>query len=81
MCPHCLKQSQLFGANPDGGVKAACEKHGVDYLGDIPLAPSIAEDADRGKPTVVAAPPEDERALPFWELADRVAERIGLKKQ
>ena len=33
-----------------------CEQYGVDFLGSLPLNLSIREQADSGKPTVVAEP-------------------------
>ena len=46
-------------------------------LGDIPLHAEICEDADRGKPTVVAKPnsPQGEA---FTELAHRIGQGIRL---
>ena len=55
----------------------ACEEHGIDFLGDIPLHASICDDADRGKPTVVSEP-ESERAKVFLEIAERVRRKIDL---
>jgi ATP-binding protein involved in chromosome partitioning len=46
-------------------------------LGDIALHASICDDADRGKPTVVAEP-ESERAKAFMAIADEVGAKIGL---
>lgn len=52
-CPNCSHTTHIFGVD---GVKRECEKHGIKLLGDIPLDPHICEDADKGKPTVVARP-------------------------
>ncbi|KAA8565589.1 hypothetical protein EYC84_009441 [Monilinia fructicola] len=51
--------------------------HGIDFLGDIPLHASICDDADRGKPTVVAEP-ESERAKAFMSITELVGKKIGL---
>src|SRR5882757_9610376 len=53
-CPHCHNSTHIFGSH--SGVTHACEEHGINFLGDIPLHASICDDADRGKPTVVAEP-------------------------
>lgn len=74
-CPHCLGRTHIFGSH--SGVTHACEEYGIPFLGDVPLHASICDDADRGKPTVVAEP-ESERALAFMEIADEVAVKIGL---
>lgn len=76
-CPHCQNSTHIFGAH--SGVTHACEKHGIDFLGDIPLHASICDDADRGKPTVVSEP-ESERAKAFMTIADQIGNKIGLDK-
>ncbi|KAL8754418.1 MAG: hypothetical protein Q9184_005118 [Pyrenodesmia sp. 2 TL-2023] len=73
-CPNCSLSTHIFGAE---GVTKACEKHNVPFLGDIPLHASICDDADKGKPTVVAEP-ESTRAKVFTVIAEQVANRIGL---
>jgi ATP-binding protein involved in chromosome partitioning len=74
-CPHCHSSTHIFGSH--SGVTHACEEHGIPFLGDVPLHASICDDADRGKPTVVAEP-ESERAKAFMEVADKVAGKLGL---
>jgi len=74
-CPHCQNSTHIFG--PLLGVRHACEQHGIDFLGDIPLHASICADADRGKPTVVAEP-ESERAKAFMALSEEVGRKISL---
>lgn len=73
-CPNCSLSTHIFGVE---GVTKACEKHNVPFLGDIPLHASICDDADKGKPTVVAEP-ESTRAKVFTTIAEQVATRIGL---
>ncbi|KAI4137704.1 MAG: hypothetical protein LQ341_005022, partial [Variospora aurantia] len=73
-CPNCNHTTHIFGSE---GVNKACEKHDVPFLGDIPLHASICDDADRGKPTVVAEP-ESPRAKAFTAIAERTAKTIGL---
>jgi len=73
-CPHCHQKTPIFGSE---GVRQACAKHGLDLLGDIPLHRSICDDADRGKPTVVAEP-GSERARIFMDIAKTLTERLGI---
>lgn len=73
-CPHCHQSTHIFGSE---GVVRECSKHGIDFLGDIPLHASICDDADRGKPTVVSEPGSS-RALAFATIADKVAAKIKL---
>ena len=74
-CPHCQNSTHIFGSH--SGIAHACDEHGIDFLGDIPLHASICDDADRGKPTVVSEP-ESERAKVFMEIAGRIGNKIDL---
>lgn len=72
----------------DGGV-AQTEEHmhspwpkshplsTVPFLGDIPLDPTICEDADAGKPTVVARP-ESSGARVYSSIARKVADMMNI---
>lgn len=73
-CPACNHSTHIFGSD---GVPRACKTHGIDLLGDIPLHASICDDADRGKPTVVAEP-DSERARAFAGVAEKIAAVVGL---
>jgi len=75
VCPHCHNSTHIFGLK--SGVTHACTEYGVDFLGDIPLHASICDDADRGKPTVVAEPKSD-RAEAFMAIADEIGRKIGV---
>ena len=63
------------GANE--AVAKTCEQLGVDLLGEVPLHPSIAVDAEKGKPTVVSEP-ESDRAQAFVKIASIAGTKIGL---
>jgi ATP-binding protein involved in chromosome partitioning len=73
VCPNCGHSEHIFGA--DGGRRMAGE-YGVDYLGALPLNLSIREQADSGRPTVVADP-EGEIAAIYKSMARRVAVKIA----
>jgi ATP-binding protein involved in chromosome partitioning len=70
-CPNCGHSEHIFGA--DGG-KAMAQEYGVDYLGALPLERSIREQADSGRPTVVAAPDS-----PVAELYKAMARKVAVK--
>ena len=54
--------------------------YGVELLGSLPLDIKIREQADSGKPTVVAEP--DSRAAQIYrEIARKVAARIAEKQK
>lgn len=76
-CPDCGGMHNIFGDM--GKIRTMCEKYKLGLLGEIPLHASICEDADRGKPTVVADP-EGERAKVFAGIADEVGRLIDLEK-
>ncbi len=74
-CPSCGHTEHIFGA--DGGKRMATE-YGVDYLGGLPLRLSIREQADSGRPTVVADPDGDIAAI-YKAVARKVAVKIALQ--
>ena len=74
-CPNCGHTEHIFGA--DGGKKMAAE-YKVDYLGALPLNMSIREQADSGRPTVVADP-DGEIAATYKAVARQVAVKIAVK--
>ena len=75
VCSNCGHAEHIFGA--DGGKKMAAD-YGVDYLGALPLAMSIREHADSGRPTVVSDPDGEVAAL-YKAVARQVAVKIALK--
>ena len=86
-CPSCGSKHSIFGTgaadqnagnNSRSNVQHACTKHDIELLGELPLDARICEDADRGKPTVVAEPWEAENVRAFRSLAERVGREIGL---
>ncbi|KAK2030420.1 P-loop containing nucleoside triphosphate hydrolase protein [Colletotrichum zoysiae] len=75
-CPHCHGDTHVFGSNER--VERMCRDHKIDFLGDVPLHPSIGDDADLGRPTVVAEP-TSERADIFLKMARDIAPKIDLR--
>lgn len=75
-CPCCNTQTHVFGTGER--VKQLCADRDIEFLADVPLHPRIAEDAQDGKPTVVAEEPGSERAEVFMALARRLGEKVGL---
>jgi ATP-binding protein involved in chromosome partitioning len=75
ICTQCGHAEHIFGA--DGGKRMATE-YGVDYLGALPLAMNIREQADSGKPTVVSDP-DGEIAGIYKALARKVAVKVAVK--
>ncbi len=75
VCSNCGHVEHIFGQ--DGGKKLAQEWN-MDFLGSLPLSMQIREQADSGKPTVVAAP-DSEAAQIYKKLARDVAVKIAQK--
>ena len=74
-CPNCGHTEHIFGA--DGGKRMA-EQFKVDHLGSLPLNLSIRQQADEGRPTVVADPDGEIAAL-YKTVARTVAIKIAQK--
>ena len=53
VCPNCNHQEHIFG---EGGGQKMCDEYDTTFLGSLPLNLSIREQADAGRPTVVADP-------------------------
>ena len=77
VCTQCGHVEHIFGA--DGGRQIAAQ-YETDYLGALPLALSIREQADSGRPTVVADP-DGEFAGIYKALARKVAVAIAAKNK
>jgi ATP-binding protein involved in chromosome partitioning len=73
VCPNCGHESHIFG---HGGARETAKQLGVDFLGEIPLVPSIRETSDAGTP-IVAKEPNGPEARAFLELAAKVVEKIS----
>jgi ATP-binding protein involved in chromosome partitioning len=77
VCSQCGHVEHIFGA--DGGRRMAGE-YGIAYLGALPLALQIREQADSGHPSVVADP-EGEVAGIYRALARQVAVSIAARNK
>ena len=75
ICPNCGHESHIFGT---GGGQKMCDDFGVDYLGALPLELKIREEADSGRPTVVADPTSKEAGL-YRDIALKVAGRVAAR--
>ncbi|MFZ2314332.1 MAG: iron-sulfur cluster carrier protein ApbC [Gammaproteobacteria bacterium] len=71
-CSHCGHDERIFG---EGGGEKLAREFGLTELGAIPLAKSIREMSDHGKPLVVEAPDSD-YAKAFYKIAEQVKQII-----
>jgi len=74
-CPKCGHTEHIFGA---GGGQRLADQFKVDHLGSLPLNLSIREQADAGRPTVVAEP-DGEIARLYKAVARTVAVKVAQK--
>ena len=77
ICSQCGHEEAIFG---QGGGHRMAEEHSVDVLGGIPLEMRIREDADSGRPTVVADP-DGKATANYKEIARNVAGRLAARKR
>ncbi|GAB4351542.1 MAG: iron-sulfur cluster carrier protein ApbC [Gammaproteobacteria bacterium] len=75
ICSKCGHEEHIFG---EGGGRRMAEQYGVDFLGSLPLDISIREQADAGRPTVVADP-DSVIAGYYRDIARRAAAKLSLK--
>ena len=74
-CTNCGHTEAIFG---HGGGEKMCADFGIDFLGALPLTMSIREQADAGRPTVVADP-DGAVAAVYKQIARKVAIKIADK--
>ena len=72
VCSNCGHEEPIFGAG--GGARMA-QQYGVELLGSLPLDIRIREQADGGRPTVVAEP-DGALARAYLDIATRAAARL-----
>jgi ATP-binding protein involved in chromosome partitioning len=77
VCSNCGHAEHIFGAG--GGARMA-EQYGVKLLGELPLDAHIREEADNGRPTVVAAPGTP-RAKAYFDMARRTAAALAVRSK
>jgi ATP-binding protein involved in chromosome partitioning len=73
VCSNCGHVEHIFGA---GGGATMARQYGVPLLGELPLDMRIREDADGGRPTVVAEP-DSARAQAYRLVARRAAAQLA----
>jgi ATP-binding protein involved in chromosome partitioning len=73
ICSNCGHEEHIFSA---GGGALMSKDYNVDLLGSLPLDIKIREQADSGKPTVVAEP-NSKIADIYREIARKAAIKIA----
>jgi ATP-binding protein involved in chromosome partitioning len=75
ICSNCGHAEHIFG---QGGAERMCREYNVPFLGSLPLDIRIREQADSGRPTVVADP-DGKVAQIYREIARKVAISVAQK--
>ena len=68
------RKYHIFGR---GGGERVAKELGVDFLGEVPIDPRIAEDGDVGKPIVVSHP-DSPSSVAFRRIAGDVVRKIAM---
>jgi len=77
VCSNCGHAEHIFGS---GGGSRMAAQFGVRLLGELPLDGRIREQADSGRPTVVAEP-DSPRAQLYLDTARRAAAALALRQR
>ncbi|MDQ6621184.1 MAG: iron-sulfur cluster carrier protein ApbC [Pseudomonadota bacterium] len=77
VCSNCGHAEAIFG---EGGAKKLCADYNVPFLGGLPLDIRIREQADSGRPTVVADPDGAVAAI-YREIARKTAVFVAQKAE
>lgn len=72
-CPHCHHEVELF---PRVQEPRSIWSIGIDQLAELPFEPQLAQEAQRGRPLLVAAP-SSAQAQRFRKLARRITDECG----
>jgi ATP-binding protein involved in chromosome partitioning len=75
ICSNCGHAEPIFG---EGGGAKMCADYGVDFLGGLPLTMSIRQQADSGRPTVIADPDGQISGI-YKQIARKIAIKVAEK--
>ena len=68
------RKYHIFGR---GGGERVAKELGVDFLGEVPIDPRIAEDGDVGKP-IVASQPDSPSSIAFKRITGDVVRKLAM---
>jgi ATP-binding protein involved in chromosome partitioning len=75
VCPHCGESIEIFGR---GGCEAFAKRHGIEFLGRIPIDVTVRQGGDVGVPAVAQREPGPAAAA-MDALAQIVAARMSVR--
>jgi ATP-binding protein involved in chromosome partitioning len=77
VCDTCSARHNIFG---HGGVRQACERLRVPFLGEVPLVQQLRESGDAGTPST-AANPDSPEAQALAEVARNLIKQVGVQER
>nr|CRH08102.1 Protein mrp homolog. antiporter inner membrane protein [Candidatus Magnetococcus massalia] len=77
VCPDCGHRAEIFN---HGGAEKEAANTGMEFLGHVPISEDIRQDADAGKPIVVARP-DSPQAKQYMAIAKKVAEKLAASEK
>jgi ATP-binding protein involved in chromosome partitioning len=77
VCSNCGHAEHIFG---EGGAERMCRDYNVPFLGSLPLDIAIRQQADSGRPSVIANP-DGAAANAYKAIARKVAIFVAQKAE
>jgi len=71
-CPHCGERTDIFS---HGGGREISERLGVEFLGELPLDPTVRRVGDEGRP-IVLSDPDSPVAKEFFAIAEKIRDVV-----
>ncbi len=75
ICPHCGEKTDIFKS---GGGEAVAKEFGVQFLGKVPIEPSVVLSGDSGMPAVLSDP-DSASAKAFQSIIKKIIATVEAK--
>ncbi len=72
LCPHCGERTDIFS---HGGGREISQRLGVEFLGELPLDPTVRKVGDEGRP-IVLSDPKSPVARAFFDIAGKIRDAV-----
>ena len=72
VCPHCGEVTDIFKS---GGGEATAKEMNIQFLGKIPIEPSVVISGDSGMPVVLKYP-DSASAKAFNDIIDKIIKTV-----
>ncbi len=72
VCPHCGEITNIFKS---GGGEATAKEMNIQFLGRVPIEPSVVDSGDAGMPVVLKYP-DSASAKAFDEIIDKIIKTV-----